>query len=272
MRLQPLLILIPGLVGIFCLLAFSLTVPRSTFSRKMRRLIALISCFFLFASLSFNSESKMMLHFVLLEQVCALALVPGFLSFIREYDESKTQSLVFRICCMIPLIHLVMGVESVYVAGFEESVRIYMESLAFVGPMFPYLDKNGQIVFYACYTYMFKAFVLVNFLLFALNMMKCAVGKSFKVSDFISFMFKNGECDHVPVLYYLSLGLFLIVVPVLVLGKSCYSGKIMITVIASLVLMFAVFGISIVSIAGPIGKQSFKTTLLSVCCKKTSRI
>lgn len=269
MSLQSLLVLFPGAVSLLCLLTFAFPKSGNAYFRKMKRFIALIAFFFLCAAFSFNLESKLMLHFVLLEQVSGLALIPCFLSFIKEYEQDASRGLFYRISCMLPMIHLVIGIESVYVAEFENSVRIYLESLTFNGPMFPYLANNGQIVFYACYTYMFKAFILFNFLLFALSMMKFTVSR-YNLKDVVSFLLMDGECNPVAVLYFLSLVMFMIVVPVLILGKSCYNGKLMITVIASLVLVYVVFVISLVGAAGLAGKQTFKD-ILRTALKRPSR-
>lgn len=264
LHLQSILVLIPGVVGLLWLLAYLIITPRNVFFRKLKRFIALLSLFFVFAFLSSDTESRMLLHFVLFEQVCALALVPCFISFIKEYNNSRAPGLLFKICCMIPMVHLVVGIESVYVAGFEDSLRIYLESLSFQGPMFPYLDNNGQVVVYACYTYIFKSFVLINFLLFAINLMVCIIGDGCKIKETLSFLFKGGEANPVPVLYFLSLIILLISIPALILGKSCYSGMILLTVLVSVILLLDVVAISIVGLAGAVERQSLKGILKSV--------
>lgn len=163
--------------------------------------------------------------------------------------------MIFRLICLIPMLHLMTGVESVFVAGFEESVTIYMQSLSFNGPMFPYLADNGQMVFYACFTYMFRTFVLVEFLLFAIDMMSGMINGGYGVRDTLSYLFKGGLSSPVPVMYVLSLVLFMIIVPVLQLGKGCYSDNAFLTVVGCVILSFSVFMISLTGIAGPISKN-----------------
>ena len=262
--LQSIFILVPGVVGLLWLLAYLILTPRNVFFRKLKRFIALLSFFFIFSFLSSDTESRMMLHFVLFEQVCALALVPCFISFITEYGNTKVPGLLFKMCCMVPMIHLVIGIESVYVAGFEDSLRIYLESLSFQGPMFPYMDNNAQMVVYASYTYMFKAFILINFFLFAINMMYCVINGGCKIKETFSFLFGNGEANPVPVLYFLSLVILLISVPVLILGKSCYSGLMLITVLVCIILVWDVFVFSLVGVGGPVETESLKGILKSV--------
>ena len=248
MRLQPLFLLIPAVVGFFWLVAYMIFTPRNDFFRKLKRFVAVLSFFFLFAFLSSYTDSKLMLHFVLFEQVCALALVPSLITLVREYGSTKSAGLLFKLCCMLPMIHLVIGMESVFVAGFETSVGIYMESLSFSGPMFPFLNNNAQIVFYASYTYMFKTFLLIGFLFFAVNIMTCAINGGCKFRDVAGFLFKGGKCRLVPVIYFLSLIEFLIVFPALVLGKECYSGNVVITAIACVILKVSVLAASSLSV------------------------
>lgn len=268
MALQPLLLLIPAVVGFFWLLAFVIFMPRNVFSRKLKRFIAVLSCFFLFASLSSDTDSRLMLHFVLFEQVCAVAIVPSFLSLLEEYGNKCKASLLFRLCCVIPMIHLVLGIESVFVAGFEKSLEIYLESLSFHGPMFPFLENNGQMVFYASYTYMFRTFVLINFLLFAINIMSCAISRKCRISDVIGFMFKGGESYVAPVVYFQTLLILLIIVPAIVLGKECYSGQNVITAIACVLLACLISVISLVCMGGPVtGVSSVKDIVKSVSKK-----
>lgn len=268
-RLQSIFILIPGIVGLLWLFADLFITPRNVFFRKLKRFVALLAFFFVFAHLSSNAGSRMMLHFVLLEQVCALALVPCFISFIKEYGNSKAPGLLFKLCCMLPMIHLVIGIESVYVAGFEDSLRIYTESLLFHGPMFPYLNDNAQMVVYATYTYMFKAFLLMNFFMFAINLMTCCVNR-FKFRETFSFLIGDCEANPVPVLYFLFLIVLLCSVPVLILGKSCYEGFVLITVLACILLSVDVFMFSLAGLGGPVEMLSLKGILKSVR-EKTSR-
>lgn len=264
MVLQAVFLLLPAIVGFVGLLSYLVFTPGNDFFRKQKRFIAVLSCFFLFAFLSSNTESKMMLHFILFEQACALAIAPCFVSLINEYGNNKKPGLLFKLCCMLPMIHLVVGVESVYVAGFDNSVNIFMESLTFNGPMFPYLDNNGQIVVYACYTYMFKSFLLVNFLLFAINMMKCVIRGGCKIKSTFAFLFKGGDSSLVPVLYFLTLVFFIITVPALVLGKMSYFDLPILTVAACLILAYAVAMLSIAGLAGCVETQSIKGILNSL--------
>ncbi len=264
MSLQSVFLLIPAIVGFLGVISYMVLAPKSDFYRKQKRFITVLSCFFLFASLSSDTDSKLMLHYTLFEQACALALAPCFISLIKEYDTDKRGGLLFKLCCMIPMIHLVVGIESVYVAGYDNSVRIFIESLTFNGPMFPYLDNNGQIVVYACYTYMFKTFVLVNFVMFAMNMMKYVVNGGFKIKETLAYLFKCSQANVVRVFYLLVLVFFLISIPALILGKGSYVNIPITTFIACVIQTYVIVMITITGFAGRVESQSICGIIKSV--------
>lgn len=264
MQLQSILLLVPSVTGLFWLLAYLVFAPRDLYFRKLKRFIALLSCFFLFAFLSSNTSSKLMLHFVLIEQVCALALVPCFISYIKSFRNSVPDGMFFKLCSFIPFLHLVVGIESVYTAGFENAVRIYLDSFDFIGPMFPFLEDKGQVVCYASFTYVFRTLLLISFLLFAIDMMSSMIRGEFKFKESMAFIFAGHRANLVPVQYFFALVIFLIIVPATVLGKSCYSGNIFITAAACVLTAVALTMMALVGSAGPMEKQSISGILETI--------
>jgi len=251
MRVQSIFILIPSLIGFFWFFAYSVFAPKDKLFSKLKRYILIVSFFFLFGFLSADPHAKMMLHFTLFEQVCALALVPCLLSYIYEYNGLTTRNLFHRLCNVLPFMHLIMGVESVYTAGYADSVQIYIDANTAHGPMFPYLANQGQMVFYACYTYMFGTFLLLNFLLFAINLMSCAINGNCRPADLVRFYFKrNSRVNLGPVMYFENLVMLLVIVPALLLGRKCYVDNTVITIAACLFLATFVFLIGLVGSAG----------------------
>ncbi len=263
MHYQPIFLLLPAIVGFIWLVYYAVSKPRNDYFRKLKRYLAVSSFFFLFAFLSSYTDKRLLLHFVLFEQVCALALVPSLISLAEEFGSPNSRGGYFRLCCMIPLIHLVVGIETVFAAGFETSLGIYLESLSFNGPMFPYLNDNAQIVFYACYTYVFKTYLLLGFLLFAINIMTCAISGTFSISDVAGFLFKGRKSPVAPVLYFLSLIGFLILIPAIVAGKDGYSDSFLLTAVACLVLAYVVMMIALIGVGGPVQVQSIRGILVS---------
>ena len=256
MRIQSLLLLIPSVTGLFWLLAYLVFSPREIYFRKLKRFIAVLSCFFLFAFLSSDKDNRLMLHFALFEQVFALALVPCFISYVNSFRNTISDGLLFKICSFAPFIQLVVGIESVFTVGFDNAVRIYLDSFDFVGPMFPFLTDKAQVVFYASYTYVFRTFLLVNFLLFAINMMSSMIREESKFKQIFGFLFAGHRSSLIPVQYFLALVAFLIIIPATVLGKSCYSGNIFITAVACILVAVALTVISLVGAAGPMDKHT----------------
>ena len=251
MRIQTVFILIPSLIGLFWFFSYSVFAPKDKLFRKIKCYILVLSLFFLFGFLSADPQSRTMLHFTLFEQVCALALVPCFLSYIYEFNGVTTRTVFHRLCNAVPFIHLIMGVQSVYTAGFDDAVQIYLDANLAHGPMFPYLANQGQMVFYASYTYMFGTFMLVNFLLFAINLMMCAINGNCSPADVYRFYFKkSSKISLSAVMYFQNLVLLLVLVPALLLGRKSYVDNTLITVAACIFLAAFVFLIGLVGSGG----------------------
>ena len=193
-----------------------------------------------------------------------MALVPCFISYIKSFRNSVPDGLFFKLCSFVPFLHLVIGIESVYTAGFENAVRIYLDSFDFIGPMFPFLDDKGQVVFYASFTYVFRTMMLVSFLLFAIDMMSSVVRGEFKFKESMAFIFAGHRANLVPVQYFFALVIFLIIIPATVLGKSCYFGNIFITATACVLIAVALIMLALVGSVGPMEKQSISGILETI--------
>lgn len=258
MPINSLLILIPCIAGFFWYIAYALFAPRTVLFRKSRRFIAVFSLFFLFGFLSADPEARMMLHFTLFKQVCALALIPCFISYISEFSGKKDPGLFFKFCSMLPMVHFIVGMESVYSAGFDVSTKILIDSFSMNGQMFPYLEENSQVVFYACYTFMFYTFLLVSFMMFAVSMMSCVINGNCRFVDILGFFFKGKKAYLVPVQYLLTLIMLLTIIPALLLGQRCYVDNIPVTAAACFFLAFFLSMIAFVGSAGPVTRQSLR--------------
>lgn len=264
MQILPLMLLIPCVTGVFWLLAYLVFSPRDVYFRKLKRFIALISLFFLFAYLSSNTDSGMIIHYALFKQVCALALVPSLISFIKSYRNIVPDGPLFKFCSFLPWLHLVMGIESVYIAGYENAVRIFLDSMDFVGPMFPFLEDKGQIVFYACYTYVFRTDLLINFFLLALNLMSCFIKRECSPKETFAFLFARHRSNLAPVQYLLSLIIFLIIMPATLLGKTSYLGNVFIMAAACIIIAVSLSVMAIIGAAGPMDKHSLPGILADI--------
>ena len=258
MVLKSLLILIPSLAGFFWLFAYKFFAPKDELFHKLKRFIAILSCFFLFAFLSADPSSRLALHFTLFEQVFALSIVPCFISYVNEYSGETKRSLLLRFCNMIPIVHLVVGIESVYTAGFHNAVKILLETISTRGPLFPFLDNDGQRVFYACYTYMFGTFLLIDFFVFAVNLMSCVIKGECHFTDVLRFFFKRDvRLGLMPVQFFVNLIILLTIIPALLLGRRCYVDSVLITIGACLFLGLFVCLTGFLGAAGHQRKISF---------------
>ena len=263
MKIQSLFLLLPCIAAFFWLLAFLLFSSKGEVFRRLKRFLAIVSLFLLFTLLSLNDESRLLLHFTLFKQVCALLVIPYFLRYIKALQGTKPTSVFHTILIIVPYMQLIVGIESVYSVGYENALGILIDSYTFQGPMFPYLD-NSQRVFYACYTYMFRAFLLADFLLFSVEMMSCAISGNCRFSEILHFYFKGTKAPLKPVQYFQALLLFLIMVSALILGKTSYIENVPLAAAGSFAIAFLVSMISFVGTMGTTERNSIPGILRTV--------
>lgn len=250
MKIQVAFLLLPCVMGFFWLLAYLLFTPKGVVYRKLTRFLSVFSFFILFTILSQNESSRLMLHFVLFKQTCALLMIPTFIAYIKALKGEKPSGLFYVILSAVPYVQLIVGIESVFSVGYENAVRIMIDSFSFQGPMFPYLSNHSEMAFYAGYTYMFKTFLLADFLMFSIGVMSCAISGACDIKTVGSFFFMGKKAPLKPIQYFLSLLLFLIVVAALILGKASFIenpvlsaiGSILITLILSLIAFVGTVG------------------------------
>ena len=264
MKIQSFFLLLPCLASIFWLLAYLLFASKGVAIRKMRRFLAVLSLFLLFTLLSQNDSSRLLLHFTLFKQVCALLLIPSYLSYIYSLKETKTKGVFFIIMNYIPYLHLIMGIVSVFSIGYDTALSILIDSYTFQGPMFPYLPDNSQMVFYATYTYIFKTFLLADFLLFSICLMSCVISGVCTIKDVGSFFFRGTKAPVKPVQLFVALLLFLILVSALILGKSSYIENVVLAALGSLFIAFLLSMIAFIGTVGGVESNSIRGILRTV--------
>lgn len=210
----------------------------------------------LFTILSIKDDAFMLLHFTLFKQVSALFMIPYFLKYIKSLDGTRPSGVIYNVLSVIPYIQLVVGIESVFSVGYENAVGILVDSYTFQGPMFPYLADHSQMLFYACYTYMFKTILLADFMLFSVHLMKCAVSGTCNIKQVMGFFLKKRRVPVKPVQFFLALLLFLIVVSALILGRDNSLDTVFLTALGSFLVAFFVSMIAFVGTAGTSERQS----------------
>ena len=212
--------------------------------------MSIFSFFLLFTLLSQNENGRMMLHFTLFKQVTALLMIPAFIAYIKSLTGQKPSGIPYIVLSVVPYVQLIVGIESVFSVGYENAVRVMVDSFTFQGPMFPYLSNHAEMVFYAGYTYMFKAFLLADFFMFSVGVMSCAISGSCNIQTVGSFFFRGRKAPLKPVQYFLALLLFLVVVTALILGKSSIAENPVLVAVGS---VFIAVVLSLIAFVGTVG-------------------
>lgn len=264
MKIQSFFLMLPCVAAFFWFLAYLLFASRGRIFRKLNLFNFVLALFLLFTILSLDESRRLLMHFTLFKQVCSLLLIPYFLIYIKGLEGKKPSGLFFKVLTVAPFVQLIVGIESVFSIGYENALRILIDSYTFQGPMFPYLADHSQMVFYACYTYMFKSILLLDFLLFSINLMTCAISGTCKFKEILSFFFRKRKAPLKPVQYFLALLLFLIIVSALILGKNSYIENVPLAAIGSLAIAFLLSLIAFVGAAGSGERQSITGILRTV--------
>ena len=254
MKVQSIFLFIPCVASFFWFLSYLLFTPKGSTYRKLSQFLLVFSLFLLFTILSLDNDAFMLMHFTLFKQVCALMMIPFFLKYIKSLEGKRPSGIFYNILSVAPYVQLVVGIESVFSIGYENAVGILVDSYTFQGPMFPYLPDRSQMLFYACSTYMFKSLLLANFLLFSINLMRCAVSGVCNINQVMGFLFKRRKAPVRPVQFFMSLLLFLIVVSALILGKDNSLDTIPLTALGSF--LVALF-LSMIAFVGAAGSQEY---------------
>lgn len=264
MKIQSIFLFLPCIASFFWFLFYILFSSKDAAYRKLAQFLLIVSLFLLFTILSIKDDAFMLMHFTLFKQVCALLMVPYFLKYIKALQGTRPSGVVYNILSVIPYIQLVVGIETVFSVGYENAVGILIDSYTFQGPMFPYLPDRSQMLFYACYTYMFKSMLLANFMLFSVSLMKCAVSGVCNFKQVTGFLFRKKKAPIRPVQYFLALLMFLIVVPALILGRDNTLDTVALTALGSFLVAFFISMIAFVGTAGTSEYQSIPGILKMV--------
>ena len=264
MKIQSIFLFLPCIASLFWFLFYLLFSSKGAAYRKLAQFLLIVSLFLLFTILSIKDDAFMLMHFTLFKQVCALLMVPYFLKYIKALQGTRPSGVVYNILSIIPYMQLVVGIESVFSVGYENAVGILIDSYTFQGPMFPYLPDRSQMLFYACYTYMFKSMLLANFMLFSVSLMKCAVSGVCNFKQVTGFLFRKKKAPIRPVQYFLALLMFLIVVPALILGRDNTLDTVALTALGSFLVAFFISMIAFVGTAGTSEYQSIPGILKMV--------
>lgn len=249
MKIQSIFLFLPCIASFFWFLSYLLFASKGSINRKLAQFLLVMSLFLLFTILSLKDDAFMLLHFTLFKQVTALLLIPYFIKYIKALQGTRPSGVVYNVLSVAPYVQLVVGIESVFSIGYENAVGVLVDSYTFQGPMFPYLPDHSQMIFYACYTYMFKTLLLANFMLFSVNLMKCAVSGVCNFRQVLGFFFSHRKAPIRPIQFFLALLLFLIIVTALILGRDNSLDTVFLTALGSFLVALFVSLIAFVGAA-----------------------
>lgn len=264
MNIQSIFLLIPCIAGFFWLFSYLLFATKGVVYRRFAQFLTVTSLFLLFAVLSAKDDAFMLLHFTLFKQVCALLIIPYFIKYIKSLDGERPSGVLYSVLSAAPYIQLVVGIESVFSIGYWNGVSILLDSYTFQGPMFPYLQDRSQMIFYAGYTYMFRAMLLLDFLMFSVYLMRCVISGKCRFSQVAGFFFKRKKAPVKPVQFFIALLLLLLVVSALVLDRSSVMDNLPLLITGCIILAVLISLLSFVGTAGTSDYQSIPGILKTV--------
>ena len=264
MNIQSIFLLIPCIAGFFWLFSYLLFASKGVVYRRFAQFLTVTSLFLLFAVLSAKDDAFMLLHFTLFKQVCALLIIPYFIKYIKSLDGERPSGFLYSVLSAAPYIQLVVGIESVFSVGYWNAVTVLIDSYTFQGPMFPFLQDRSQMIFYAGYTYMFRAMLLLDFLMFSVYLMRCAISGKCRFSQVTGFFFNRKKAPVKPVQFFIALLLMLLVVSALVLNRSCVMGNLPLLIAGCILLAVLISLLSFVGTAGTSDFQSIPGILRTV--------
>lgn len=264
MNIQSIFLLIPCIAGFFWLFSYLLFASKGVVYRRFAQFLTVTSLFLLFAVLSAKDDAFMLLHFTLFKQVCALLIIPYFIKYIKSLDGERPSGVLYSVLSVAPYIQLVVGIESVFSIGYWNGVSILLDSYTFQGPMFPYLQDRSQMIFYAGYTYMFRAMLLLDFLMFSVYLMRCVISGKCRFSQVAGFFFKRKKAPVKPVQFFIALLLLLLVVSALVLNRSSVMDNLPLLITGCIILAVLISLLSFVGTAGTSDFQSIPGILRTV--------
>lgn len=222
MSLGSTLLFLPESICVFWLLAFIIFSPMEVVYRKATRLFAVMSGFFLFAILSSNLSGRVLLQRILFEQVLALAIVPCFVSYNRRSINSKAIGPIYTACCVIPYFHLTTAMMVVFVCGYQSALDVVILSMGNAGSVLKLLEDRAQVAVYVCYKYVFKSFLLIEFMFFATHYMSRTISNGVTLKDIFKFFGGKHRTSVANVRYSLATIFLVVIYGALFIGKGYY--------------------------------------------------
>lgn len=263
MSLEAALLLLPGLVCAFWLFAYIIFSPKGVVFRKATRLYAVLTIYFVFAIFTTKLSGFILLQRILFEQVFALALVPCFVSYNERSLHSKAGGPVYVTCSVIPFFHLSTAMMVVFACGYHKALDVVLLSYGNVGPVSSYLTERIQYVVYICYNYIFKGFLLVEFLYFTTHFMGRAIRSGVSFMDILKFFGGKHKTSVAVVRYFAATIALVIIYGALFIGKKYYPHSTALLCVAFSLLLISLFLLGFLGTSGDTDNMSLNEIVLA---------
>lgn len=159
---------------------------------------------------------------------------------------------MFNICCTLPFVHIMMCMETTFVAGYVNALNVLNNILLGVPPFTSSPDRS-LLVFLACINYVYKSFVITGFIYFVIRMTSVFIGGDRSLKDLFMFYLRGGQASTHVVQYSTSFVMIMLLVILVVFGKGNATGNVWV-VLAMCVLACVV--LSLIALVGSVGPDS----------------
>lgn len=255
--MEMFLLLLLSAVCLFWMFSYLVFSERTAINKKAENLFFIFSLFFLFSAFANPSAGcRLMLHFTLFAQTTALLITPFLLLYTGSFQPVTKKTALLIVCFIIPAVHLVTGIQSVFVAGYWDALAVMHDVYAHSGPSFGFADNRSLFIFYICVTYVFKSLLIIEFLCFSIYFTSAVIKGAVRPKEVLGYLFSHKKSNSFSIQYTLVFPIVLVTVLSLIkCGGFCYCS--VVCMLIATVIFVVLF--SIMAVAGLGDTSSMKT-------------
>ena len=245
--MQTFLLLLLSAVCLFWMFSYLVFSERTAINKRAENLFFIFALFFAFSAFANPAANcRLMLHFTIFAQTFALLITPCLLLYTCSFEPVTKKTALFVVCCVIPAIHLITGIQTVFIAGYLDSLDVMRDIYAHSRLSFGFTDNRALFIFYLCVTYVFKSFLVIEFLCFSLYFTSAVIKGTVKPKEVFGYLFSHGKSTSFSIQYTLVFPVVLLIVLSLIkCGGFCYGSLPCMTVISVLfVILFSIMAIA----------------------------
>lgn len=255
--MEMFLLLLLSAVCLFWMFSYLVFSERTAINKKAENLFFIFSLFFLFSAFANPSAGcRLMLHFTIFAQTTSLLITPFILLYTGSFQPLYKKTALLVLCFIIPAVHLVTGIQTVYIAGYWDALDVMRDIYAQSSLSFGFSDNRALFIFYLCVTYVFKSYLVVEFLCFSIFFASAVINGSVRPREVLGYLFSHKKSTSFSIQYTLLFPIILITVLSLIkCGGFCYCS---LTCMFVVTVLFVVL-FSIMAVAGLGDAGSMKT-------------